>query len=122
MGSAFQIQHRITLPAYDATQPQWLVKHLLKTPDNGILGFRSDAHRQFGLLPKKIFKAAKLRAATGKDDSSFVDVPANFRRKLRESRVHSFNYLANHLQNDGIEFAGGDLDSSRTPRQNIELP
>src|SRR5207244_2641680 len=96
-----------------------LVKHLLETPHNGILGFLSDAHWQFGLVPEKIFKTAKLRTATRQDDSPFVDVPANFRRKLSKSCVHSFNYLANDLQHDGIEFAGRDFDGSRTPGQNI---
>ncbi len=118
--SAFHIQHRITLLAYDATEPEWFVKHLLKTSHNGIPGFRSDAHWQFGLLPKKIFKTGKLRTATRKDDSSFVDVAANLGRKLGESRVHYFNYLANYLQDDGIDFAGCDVNSSGTPRQNIE--
>src|SRR5258705_3375524 len=102
------------------TQPERLVKHLLQTSHNRVFGFVSDAYWQLGLFPEKLFETVKLGAATGKNNSALVDVPADFSRKFRESRGHSFNNLANNLQNDVIQFAGCNLNSSGASGHNVD--
>src|SRR6266850_193881 len=118
-GISLEIKELVRPAPHHAAKPKRLSEHLLKTTHNCVPGFIRNPHWQPGLFPHISVQPAELDSVTRKNDPTIIYISGYFSRKLSERCRDDFNYLANHVVSDGINFPGCDLQGPGAAIQNI---